>query len=189
MKKLNRPLAFLVAVSLLLTVIHIISAQQQGGRQGRADQQQRRQFDPEAMMNRMMERILGQLSLSEDEAAVLKPKIETILQTRTEQNGEMRDLMDALQKAIDAKDTEQIKTKLAEVKAKRKEHKAKAEALESELTELLTVEQEAQLTVSGVVNSDGFGFGGFRGPGQRTGPGAGPGAGPGTGPGGRQRPQ
>jgi len=167
-RRFNHLLAFVLVVGLLLTVAHIMSAQQQGGRPGPADQQQRRQFDPEEMMNRMMERIMEQLNLSEEETAVLKPMIEGILRTRFEQNREMQELIDALQEAIDAKDNDQIKSKLDEVKAKRKEHKAKTEALEKELVELLTLGQEAQLTVSGVVNSDGSGFprGGFRGPGQ-----------------------
>lgn len=169
MRNSNPLLAFVLIVGLLLMSVHIISAQQQGGRQGRANQRQRFQMDPEAMMNRMMERIIEQLSISEEETAVLKPMIESILRTRLDQNREMRELVDALREAIDSKDPEQIKAKLAEVKTKRKEHKAKAETLQKELIELLTLEQEAQLTVSGVVNSDGVGFrfGGFRGSGPR----------------------
>jgi hypothetical protein len=88
---------------------------------------------------------------------------------RINQSRVMRDLIDALQKAIEAKNDMQIQTKLTEVKTTRKEHKAKVEKLEQELIELLTLNQEAQLTVSGVVNSDGTGgfFGGSRGQGQQ----------------------
>ncbi|MBM3240230.1 hypothetical protein FJZ31_28435 [Candidatus Poribacteria bacterium] len=168
-------LAFALVVGLVLTTSYIISAQQRGGGQQVPGQgQQRRQMDPEAMMNQRVEQIMKQLNLSNEETAVLKPKIEGILQTRMTQNREMRTLIDALQKAVEAKDDAQIQAKLTEVKTKRKEHKAKVETLEQELIELLTLNQEATLTISGVVNSDGAGgfFGGFTGqrqqpPGQR----------------------
>jgi Spy/CpxP family protein refolding chaperone len=124
----------------------------------------RPQMDPEQMMQRMMERIMERLNLSADESAVLKPMIEGIMQTRQEQASEMRELTDALQKAVDDKDSERIKAKLTDIKAKRKSHREKNDSQEKELIELLTVEQEAQLTLAGVVNSGGgFGFGGFRG--------------------------
>jgi hypothetical protein len=172
MRKLNRLLVSVLIVGLVLTAAHVISAQQRGGARGQGPQQGRR-FDPEQMMERMMERIMERLNLAEDEASVLKPRIEGIIRTRQEQSTEIRELTDALQEAIDAKDAGQIKAKLDEVKAKRKEHKAKSEAMEKELTELLTVEQEANLTVLGVVNSDGFGFrfGGGRGQGMQRRPG------------------
>jgi hypothetical protein len=170
MRKLNHLLAFILVVGLLLTSVHIISAQQRGG-QGRPPQMQGRQMDPEAMVNRMMERIMGRLNLSAEESAALKPRIEGILRMQIEQNREVRQLVDDLEKAIDA--NKQIEDKLKAVKDKRKEHKANAEKKEKELVELLTIKQEAQLTVDGVVNSDGSGFrfGGFGGPGQRNRPG------------------
>ena len=163
MKKLSRVMSLLLIVGLVATAVHIVSAQQ-AQRQGRQRQMRDREMDPEEMMRRSMDRTVEQLNLSEEEATVLKPRIEAILRARFQQSSEMRELTNALQEAIDAKDDEQIKAKLEEVKAKRKENKAKMEALEKELIELLTVTQEAQLTISGVVNSDGFGgfrFGGF----------------------------
>lgn len=165
MRKLNRPLAFMLAVGLVLMAAYVISAQQGGGARGQGGQQ-RRQFDPEQMMDRRIQNIMEELNLPEEEAAVLKPRIESLLRTRMDQSREIGESIEALRQAIDAKDAGQIKAKLDEVKAKRKEHREKTETLEKELVELLTLEQEAQLTVSGVVNSDGFGFprGGFRGP-------------------------
>ena len=164
MRRLNHLLAFVLIVGLVLTTAYIISAQQDTGRRQRPGQQQgRRQMDPEAMMKRRVERVMEQLKLSEEETTVLKPKIESIMQTRTKRSTEMRTLISDLQKAIEAKDDAQIKAKLDAVKAKRKEHKAQSAKREKEMIELLTVTQEAQLTIAGVVNSDGSGgmFGGF----------------------------
>jgi uncharacterized membrane protein YccC len=158
-------LTFALIVSLVLTTVYFISAQQEDSRRQRPGQREgRRQFDPEAMMKQRVDRIVQELNLSEEETVVLKPKIESILQTRRQQSTEMRTLMSDLRTAIDAKNDAQIKAKLDAVKAKRKEHQAQAEKLEKELVELLTVTQEAQLTIAGIVNSDGFGFfGGFGG--------------------------
>jgi len=182
-RRLNQLLAFVLIVGLVLTTAYIISAQQDDGRRQRPRGQRegRRQMDPEAMMRRMVERVMEPLKLSEEETAVLKPKIEGIVQTRTKQSTEMGTLISNLQKAVEAKDDApegaersfQIKEKLGVVKAKRKEHKAQSEKLEKELVELLTVKQEAQLTIARLVNSDGSGrFGGFGGrnrPGMRRG--------------------
>jgi len=167
MRKLNW-LVFALIVGLVLTTSYIISAQQRDERRqrpGQGQQRQRRQMDPQEMIQRRVERTIQNLKLSDEEAAVLKPQIEGIMQIRMEQNREMRDFMDALQKAVEANDDAQIQAKLEEVKAKRKENKAKVEKMELDLVGLLTLKQEAQLTISGVVNSDGtagFFGGGFR---------------------------
>lgn len=156
---------FIVAVGLMLAISCIISAQQQQrGTRGQSNQRGGRQIDPETIVQQRVDRTLNQLNLSEVEKGVLKPKIEGILRTRQEQNLEMRGLTDELQKALNAKDDEQIKSRLEEVKAKRKEHKAKIELLENELIDLLTVEQEAWLTVLGIINGGDFGGFFLRGP-------------------------
>ncbi|MBC8235397.1 CotH kinase family protein [bacterium] len=175
--KFNCLLTFVLVVGLVLTTTYIISAQQD---EGRERFRQRRQMDPEAMIPRMVERMMEELNLSDEATDFLKPKIEGIVQTRMKQSLETQELIEALRKAIELNDDVQIKEKLDFVKSKRKEHESKAEALEKELIELLTVEQEVQLTVSGIVNNDGTGFGdrrdvlfqppGFMG-GRRGGPG------------------
>ncbi len=43
------------------------------------------------------------------------------------------------------------------LRRKREEQRKKLEQAENEITELLTIEQEANLTILGVINSDGFG--------------------------------
>ena len=184
MKKVSSLTALLVII-LSLAMVSIIIAQQPGGDRNRPNrQQERQQFDPAEMMNRRVNQIMEQLKPSADEAAVLKPMIESILQTRMTQSTEMRELVNGLREAVNAKDTEKIKSSLANIKAKREANRLKMEQMGKGLAELLTLEQEASLTVAGVVNSDGMGgfIGGFGG-----GPGA-PGQDRGNRPGGeRQR--
>jgi len=190
MRKLKHLLVFVLVIGLVLTSVHIISAQmEQGRRQRGTGQQQRRQMDPAEMMNRMLERTMGQLNLSEEEAVVLQPMIKGLLEERMKYSNKRRELINALREAIDAKDAEQVQAKLQEIKdLQQKKHKEKTDKMEKELIELLTVVQEAQLTVAGVVNSDGSGFqfgGGFRQ--QRMPGGTQRGNRPGGGGGGRQR--
>jgi len=190
MRKLNHLLVFVIVIGLVLTSVHIISAQQQDRRQ-RGTVQQRRQMDPAEMMNRMLERTMGQLNLSEEEAVVLQPMIKGLLEERMNQSNKRRELINVLREAIDAKDAEQVQAKLKEIKdLQQKKHKEKTDKMEKELVELLTVVQEAQLTVAGIVNSDGSGFqfgGGFRPQGTQRG--NRPGGGADNAGGRRQRPQ
>ena len=188
MRKLNHLLVFVLVIGLVLTSVHIISAQQQDRRQ-RGTGQQRRQMDPAERLNLMLERTMGQLNLSEEETAVLQPMIKGLMEERMKQSTKRRELITALQEAIDAKNSEQVQAKLKEIKdLRQKKHKEKTDKMEKKLVELLTVVQEAQLTVAGLVNSDGSGFqfgGGFR----RTPGGMQRGNRPGGAGGGRQRPQ
>ena len=56
--------------------------------------------------------------------------------------------------------THKSEAALKSFKAQQAAQKTTAKALETELVELLTVRQEAQLTIAGIVNNDS-GFGGF----------------------------
>jgi len=182
MRKLIFSLIFVLVVGLSISTLSIVLAQQDTGSAPPADQQnpqgQRQrppQMDPEAMISQMLTRTMEQLKLSDEETTVIKPKIEAIMRARMAQSQERRTLVSSLREAINAKNTDQIKTKLTEIKAKREENKKKNEELEKELTDLLTLDQEALLTVSGIVNGDGAGgFGGFGGPGGPGGPGGQP---------------
>ncbi len=177
MKKLNLILIIATVFGIVLLGSQIY-AQQEGGGQQRGGQQfqQRQQFDPQQMMERRMQMIMERLKLTPEESAVIKPKIEALTKLRMDQGQDSRPLMEALQKAIDAKDAKLMASALKAYKDKRAEQKAAYEKAEKELLEILSVEQEANLTLMGVVNSDGGGmmFGGFRpgGPGQ-GGPGQG----------------
>lgn len=172
MKKLNRLLALVLVVGLVLTAAHLISAQQRDGMQ-RQGRQQRGQFDPARMIERRMENIMQgiqEMGVPDNEAAILKTQIESLLRMRMDPNREVAQAMDQLQKAIDSKDDAEIKAKLDIVKAKRKEQKAKDEEMEKNLLEILPLEVEAYLTVQGIVNGGGgvgMGFGGARGQGRQ----------------------
>ncbi len=101
MKGLNQALKCLVVLSFLLMTINILLAQQERG-----DRQQRMQgpqMNPEQMMERRMQQIIERLKLSNEEVAILKPKIQGLMNLRMEQGREMRELISNLQKAIDAK--------------------------------------------------------------------------------------
>ena len=181
MRRLNHLLVFVLVTCLLLTTVNIISAQQRGGRQ-----EGNRQMDPAAMMERMMERRMGGISESmqkmnipDNEAGILKTQIEALLRMRMAPNTEMAQATEALQKALDEGDNDQIRAKLDAIKAMRKQRKEKDEKMEKELLEILPLKVEALLTVQGVVNR-GIGGGGIGfGRGNRSG-------GPGGGFGGRR---
>ncbi len=158
MKKFNFILTSILVVGMVLLSTHFIYAQQRDNT-GRRQNQDRPQFDPKKMMERRMQQIMERLKLDEEETAIIKPKIEALTNMRMAQSTETGGLMEALQKAVDEKDEKQIGTALAAVKAKREEQKAKYEEAEEGLIELLTVDQEANLTIMGVVNSDGMGMG------------------------------
>lgn len=149
----------LMVIGFLLMVANILLAQQEsrGRERGGPPQMQGPQMNPEQMMERRMQQIIERLKLSSEEASVLKPKIEALMNLRMEQGREMRELISNLQKAVDAKDTNNMKASLNAIKAKREEQRKKLEKAESEITELLTIEQEANLTILGVINSDGIG--------------------------------
>ena len=179
--KLNRPLIAIFVIGFVLTSAYFISAQEDT-RPDRSDRQQRGrgergeggrgQFDPAQIIERQTQRAVEGLNLSAEETTVLVPRVKAIAQHRLQQRQELQPLVQALRTSVDGGDNAQMKSALEALKAKRATQKTTAEALEKELVELLTVRQEAQLTIAGIVNSDG-GFGGFGGRRGRTGGGEG----------------
>lgn len=170
LKQPNRLLIIVCAIGLVLTSEYFISAQEdtrpdrstrqrQQNRQGQREGG-RRQFNPEQMIQRQTERAIENLNLSNEETAVLTPMIKGILQHRMQQRQVLRPFTEALRTAVDGNDDAQVKAALQALKTERNAQKTKAETLEKQLIELLTVRQEAQLTIAGIVNSDG-GFSGF----------------------------
>ncbi len=169
-RKLNRSFVGIFTIGLVLTSAYFISAQEDT-RPDRSSREQRTrgergrgQFNPAQMAERQTQRAIEDLNLSAEEAAVLVPRIKAIAQHRLQQRQALRPLTQALRTSVDGEDKAEIKSALDALKAQQNEQKTKAEALEKELVELLTLRQEAQLTIAGVVNSDGSGgFGGRRG--------------------------
>jgi hypothetical protein len=176
MKRLNLMLAFVLVMALVLTAAHIISAQQQRGRMQQGQGRQQRQFDPEQMLERRLERIkqnMQEMGLSAEEVDYLGTQVGNLLREGMNQRSAMQTLIEDLQKAMDEKNEAGMKTKLSEIKAKRKEHEKKLEEMEAKLIELLPLDLEARLTIDGIINAGrsgggmGFGmrFGGTRGQG------------------------
>jgi len=167
--KLNRPLVAILVIGLVLSSAYFISAQEdtrpdrsrrQQQERGERRERGRGQFDPAQMAERQTQRAIENLDLSDEETAVLVPRIKAIAQHRLQRRQELRPFTQALRTSVDSGDSKQIKAALKTFKAQQAAQKEKAEALEKELVELLTVRQEAQLTIAGIVNNDG-GFGGF----------------------------
>jgi hypothetical protein len=184
MKKLNLILIIAIVFSLALLGSQIYAQQGQGGggQQGGGQQFQQRQPPTSEQMAQMAARriqtIMERLKLSDSdpESVVIKQQIEALTKLRTEQGQKSRTQMDALQKALDAKPISKtdLSKALKEYKKARAEQKADYEKAETEFLGILTAEQEANLTLMGIVNGDGGGammFGGFRpgGPGQDQG--------------------
>ena len=179
--KLNRLLIAIVAIGFVLSSAYFISAQEdtrpdrsnlQQQERGERGEGGRRQFNPAQIAERQTERAIEDLNLSDEESAVLVPKIKAIAQHRLQQRQELRPFAQALRTSVDGEDNAQIKAALKTFKAQRAAQNTTAKALEKELVELLTLRQEAQLTIAGIVNSDG-GFGGFGGRRGRVGGGEG----------------
>lgn len=169
--KLNRLFIAIFVIGFVLSSAYFISAQEdtrpdrssrQQQERGQRGERGRRQFSPAQMAERQTERAIEALNLSDEEATILVPKIKAIAQHRLQQRQELRPFAQALRTSVDSGDNKQIKSALKTFKAQQAAQKSTAETLEKELVELLTVRQEAQLTIAGVVNSEG-GFGGFGG--------------------------
>lgn len=173
-RKLNRSFVGIFTIGLVLASAYFISAQEDT-RPDRSSREQRTrgergergrgQFNIAEIVERQTQRAIENLNLSDEEGAVLVPKIKAIAQHRLEQRQTLRPLTQTLRTSVDGEDKAEIKSALDALKAQQSKQKTKAEALEKELVELLTLRQEAQLTIAGIVNSDGGagGFGGRRG--------------------------
>lgn len=167
--RLNRPLIAIFIIGFVLSSAYLISAQEdtrpdrssrQQRERGERGERGRRQFDPAQMAERQTQRAIERLDLSDEEAAILVPKIKAVAQHRLQQRQGLRPLAQVLRTSVDGGDDTQIRSALEAFKAQQAAQKATAKVLEQELIELLTIRQEAQLTIAGIVNSDG-GFGGF----------------------------
>lgn len=135
-------------------------------------------FNPEQMQARMLERSTTNLKLTAEETKVIMPKIQAIISYRTSMMQELQPLRTDLQDLMSSgkASDKAIKQQLDKIKTKAAEIKKKTDAMENDLKAVLTVQQEAQLTLNGVItNGMAMGFGGGRGPG--FGGGRGPGAG------------
>ncbi len=170
-QEMTRPLTLIFIVGFVFTSAYYISAQEDTrpdrsnrGEQGRGNRggEQRGQFNLEEMVERQTQRAIEELNLSEDEKTVLVPRIKAITEHQIERRRDLRPLVEALRTAVDSGDNAKIKSALDALKAKQSQQKTKSDSLQAGVVELLTVRQEAQLTIAGIVNNSG-GFGGFGG--------------------------
>ena len=180
-QEMTRPLTLIFIVGFVFTSAYYISAQEDTrpdrsnrGEQGRGNRggEQRGQFNLEEMVERQTQRAIEELNLSEDEKTVLVPRIKAITEHQIGRRRDLRPLVEALRTAVDSGDNAKIKSALDALKAKQSQQKTKSDSLQAGVVELLTVRQEAQLTIAGIVNNSG-GFGGFGGRRGRTGGGDG----------------
>ena len=170
-QEMTRPLTLIFIVGFVFTSAYYISAQEDTrpdrsnrGEQGRGNRggEQRGQFNLEEMVERQTQRAIEELNLSEDEKTVLVPRIKAITEHQIGRRRDLRPLVEALRTAVDSGDNAKIKSALDALKAKQSQQKTKSDSLQAGVVELLTVRQEAQLTIAGIVNNSG-GFGGFGG--------------------------
>ncbi len=141
----------------------------------------RRNFDPAQFQQRMMDNIRDQLDFTNDtDWSAVQPLIQKVMDARRDMGG-MGGMMrmfrnrnnndggnnqrrnnffgqpspeaDALQKALDDNaPAGQIKDLLAKYEAAQKNKQAKLESAQSDLRQVLTVKQEAQATLLGLLN-------------------------------------
>jgi hypothetical protein len=140
----------------------------------------RGRFDPTQMRQRMMQRIQQALGSSDDEFAVLQPKIDAVVQLKMDVNGGMfgrgrrpggggggpdgapstqptspvqaalTDLKSTLDD--DSSTPDQIKSKLDTLRQAKAQEKADLSKAEDDLRSLLTQRQEAQLVYFGILD-------------------------------------
>ena len=175
-----KSLLLLVVTAVFASVTVDVSAQERdrnrdrgergGDRGGRGGD--RGGFDRSQFMERIMDRYRENLGFSVAEWKVVQPKVQAVMDNRisgtsgmmsffggrgsrgrgdssTEKTptSELRDLLEK-----DAPSKEEIKAKLAAYRADRKAREAKLNKAQEDLRQLLTLKQEAQAVLSGLLN-------------------------------------
>ena len=172
-----KSLLLLVVTAVFASVTVDISAQERDrdrdrGNRDRGERGNRGNFDRSQIMERIMERYRENLGISVAEWKVVQPKVQAVMDNRisgtsgmmsffggrgsrgrgdssTEKTptSELRDLLEK-----DAPSKEEIKAKLAAYRADRKAREAKLNKAQEDLRQLLTLKQEAQTVLSGLLN-------------------------------------
>jgi len=168
----------LSATSLLAQDNNGGGGQPGGGGQGGGGPGRNRNFDPAQFQQRMMDGVRDQLGFTNDtDWSAVQPLIQKVMDDRRDMGGAggMMRMMrprnndqgnprrnffgqpspeaDALQKALDANaPAGQIKDLLEKYQASQKAKQTKLESAQSDLRAVLTVKQEAQATLLGLLN-------------------------------------
>lgn len=179
MKTLNRILALAGVASLLALGAGAGNAQENQNRPDRGDRGPGRgNFDPEQMRARMMERYREAFEVKDDgEWKLIEGRITKVSDARRDMGGMGRMMFggpggrgggdggerrrfgpepspeaEALQKAIEAKaSADEIKAKLAKYRESQKTKQAALEKAQAELRQVLSVKQEAQAVLMGLL--------------------------------------
>jgi Spy/CpxP family protein refolding chaperone len=118
------------------------------GQRGREGRRGRGQQSPEERAGRRMQSLLRDLGATEDELLILQPKIEEILQLDADNGSKAQAARVAIQELVKAEgevDGEALRAKMDTLRKTREAQSEKRAALEQELRELLTIQQEAVL--------------------------------------------
>ena len=172
-----KSLSLLVVTAVFASVTVDISAQERDrdrdrGNRERGERGNRGNFDRSQIMERIMERYRENLGISVAEWKVVQPKVQAVMDNRisgasgmmsffggrgsrgrddssTEKTptSELRDLLEK-----DDASKGDIKAKLAAYRADRKAREAKLKKAQEDLRQLLTIKQEAQAVLAGLLN-------------------------------------
>ena len=136
-------------------------------------------MSPERLQEMIMSRATSQMKLDADEAKVIVPKIVAILTLRFSSMQELNPVREELRTAVESSNQKQVKIKIDQLKAKSAALKKKMDAAEKDLESVITIEQQGQLILAGILTDGssmgGMGFGGPGGPGRMGGGNRGPG--------------
>lgn len=177
MNTLIKSLSLLVVTAVFAGVTVDISAQERDrdrdrGNRERGERGQRGQWDRSQIMERIMDRYRENLGFSVAEWKVVQPKVQAVMDNRISGASGMMsmfggsrrgrggdssaektptsELRDLLEKENPAKGD--IKAKLAAYRADRKAREAKLKKAQEDLRQFLTIKQEAQAVLAGLLN-------------------------------------
>ena len=145
-----------------------------GNRGDRGDRWQgQRRFDPEQMRARVADRVKEMLEVNDEEWKIIAPLLKDVFEKQTEARwGGIRNMFtmgrrgsgreeqnadgetEALRNALDSKETApaDIKTKLKDFRKSRKAKEQELQKAREKLRKVLTVRQEAQLVLIGILD-------------------------------------
>ena len=174
MNTLIKSLSLLVVTAVFAGVTVDISAQERDRNRdrGNRDRGERGQWDRSQIMERIMDRYRENLGFSVAEWKVVQPKVQAVMDNRISGASGMMsmfggsrrgrggdsstektptsELRDLLEKEDASKGD--IKAKLAAYRADRKAREAKLKKAQEDLRQLLTIKQEAQAVLAGLLN-------------------------------------
>ena len=172
--KINQLMAVCGIAAALFFGVSNVSAQDNGGGGGNGG---RRNFDPAQFQQRIMERVQTELGITNDtDWSAVQPLVQKVMEAQRDARpgmgrmfggrnrggpgggrggmfgGTPNPAADALQSALDANaPAAQIKDLLAKYQASAKDRQAKLLAAQNDLRAVLTVKQEAQATLMGLL--------------------------------------